>query len=399
MKILQVHNYYPVIGGGEDSVVEEERSMLEQAGHTVVPFYMYTKERGWRDFAFSALCLIWNPVAYRRMRRILRAEQPDVVHCHNTFPLISPSVYWACAREGVPVAQTLHNYRMVCANGLFLRNGGVCEDCSGKAFAWPAIRHRCYRESFVGSVMLVLLQWIHRRLGTWQGKVDRYVALTGFAKSRFVESGVLPAEKVAVKPNFIDDPKVEGELVEKKKQAVFIGRLWPEKGCHVLVEAWIKAFKQTPGLNGYELLIIGDGPGRKRAEELCAGNPGDFSIRFAGTMPRPGVLAELKASRFLVLPSIWYEGFPMTIVEAFACGVPIVSAKLGSMLSIIEEGKTGLFFEAGNTDALAEQINWAIAHEAELETMGCNARAEYDAKYTCKINCNQLLDIYRFASR
>jgi glycosyltransferase involved in cell wall biosynthesis len=395
MKILFVHNFYPVVGGGEDSVVEEEHSMLVQAGHTVVPFYMYTKERGWLDFAFSALCLLWNPTAYRRMRKTLRAEQPDVVHCHNLFPLISPSVYWACSREGVRVVQTLHNYRLVCANGLFLRDGKACEDCSGKAFGWPAIRHRCYRESFIGSVMLVMLQWIHRRIGTWKDKIDRYITLTDFAKSRFVESGVLPAAKVVVKPNFIGDPLVPGERVEKKQQAMFIGRLWPEKGCHVLVEAWVKAVGRMPGLSGYELLVIGDGPERERVESLCSGRPAEYSIRFAGAVPRADVLDELKASRFLVLSSICYEGFPMTIVEAFACGTPVISAELGGMLSIIDDGKTGLFFEVSNPDRLADKIIWAVKHEAEMEAMGRNARAEYEAKYTLKKNCDQLLEIYQ----
>ncbi len=395
MKIIIVHNYYPIIGGGEDSVVQEERAMLENAGHTVVPFFMYTKERGILDFIFSALCLLWNPRVYVRMRRLVRHEKPDVVHFHNTFPLISPSAYWACKRERVPVVQTLHNYRLVCANGLFLREGKICEQCSGKIFAWPAIRYRCYRNSLPGSVLLVMMQWTHRLLGTWKNRVCRYIALTDFAKSRFVESGVLPREKVAVKPNFVDDPGEPDRSMVRRKQAVFIGRLWPEKGCHILVEAWMEAFKRLPGLNGYELLVIGDGPGRERAETLCDGRPDDFSIRFEGVLPRSEVLEKLKASRFLVLPSIWYEGFPMTIVEGFACGVPILSAEIGSMLSIIEGKKTGLFFEAGNTDCLAEQIIWAVNHEAEMETMGCNARAEYEARYTREENCSQLLDVYR----
>ncbi|NNJ71534.1 MAG: glycosyltransferase family 4 protein [Kiritimatiellales bacterium] len=397
MNVLLVHNYYPVIGGGEDSVVDEERAMLEQAGHKVVPFFIYTKERGLRDFAMSALCLIWNPAAFRRLRLTLQSERPDVVHCHNTFPLLSPSIYWACRKEGVPVVQTLHNYRLVCANGLFLRNGSVCEECSGKTFPWPAIRYRCYRESYIGSILLVMMQWVHRLLGTWRNKVDRYIALTEFAKSRFVDSGVLPAEKVSVKPNFINDPCTSESAEPKKNQAVFIGRLWPEKGCHVLVEAWVEAFKRSPGLNGCELLIIGDGPGREKSEALCSGRPADYAIQFLGTIPRAEVLETLKASRFLVLPSIWYEGFPMTIVEAFACGVPVLSAKLGSMLSIIEEQKTGLFFEAGNIDQLVEKLVWAVSHEADMDRMGKNARVEFEKQYSTQHNCEQLLEIYQKA--
>jgi glycosyltransferase involved in cell wall biosynthesis len=242
--------------------------------------------------------------------------------------------------------------------------------------------------------MLVLLQWGHRLLGTWRRKVDRYIALTDFAKSRFVESGVVSKEQITVKPNFIDDPCVSGGDISKKKQAVFIGRLWPEKACHILVEAWVEAFNRSSGLNGYELLVVGDGPERKKAEMLCGGVPENHAIRFVGTMPRDEVLKTLKASRFLILPSIWYEGFPMTIVESFASGVAILSAELGSMLSIISDHETGLFFEAGSPGQLAERIIWAVEHEAEIESMGCNARVVYEAKYTREKNCNMLLEVY-----
>lgn len=384
-----------MLGGGEDSVVAEERAMLEQSGHTVVPFFMFTKERGITDFVISAISLLWNPVAYHRIRKIIQLEKPDVVHFHNTFPLISPSAYWACKKERVPVVQTLHNYRLICANGLFLRNGSVCEKCSGKIFAWPAIRYRCYRESLPGSCMLVMLQWIHRVFGTWRNKVDRYIALTDFAKSRFVNSGVLPDEKVLVKPNFIDDSIFEQPVSKKKKQAVFVGRLWPEKGSLLLVEAWMQAFSTSDDeLAGYELLIIGDGPERQKAEALCGGCPERYSIYFTGALPRQKVMEELSCSSFLLLPSIWYEGFPMTILEGFACGVPVISAQLGSMLSIIDEYKTGLFFEAGDAVRLADRIIWAVEHEHEVSEMGKNARAQYKKKYTLQTNVAQLVDIY-----
>ena len=394
MKIIMVHNYYPVIGGGEDSVVDEERGMLERAGHTVVPFFMYTRERGLLDFLFSALCLIWNPVSYRRLRRVLNAERPDVVHCHNTFPLISPSVYWACAKAGVPVVQTLHNYRLICANGLFLRQGSVCEACSGKSFAWPAIRYRCYRDSLCGSLLLVMMQWVHRVLGTWRGKVDRYIVLTDFAESRFVESGVVDQKQLCVKPNFVEDRDSGLSPANRKRQAVFVGRLWPEKGSLLLVEAWMDAFQQNPNLNGYELCVVGDGPEREQAEALCNGHPEQYAIRFMGKIPRKEVLDVVRESRFLVLPSIWYEGFPMTIVEAFSCGTPILAARLGSMVSIVEDQKTGLFFEVADKKQLAERILWAVAHKERLEEMGRNARRQYEEHYTQDANYNALLSIY-----
>ncbi len=395
MKILFVHNYYPVIGGGEDSVVEEECCMLKHAGHTVVTFFMYTKERNLQDFIFCALCLIWNPVAYRKMRRILQSEQPDVVHSHNTFPLVSPSIYWACKKEGVPVVQTLHNYRLICANGLFLRQGSICEVCSKKAFAWPAIRYRCYRNSLLGSTLMVLMQSIHRLLGTWEKKVDTYIALTEFSKSRFVKSGVLPEKRIFVKPNFISDRLMALKSLTKKKQVVFVGRLSPEKGCLLLIEAWIKAFQKTSGLSDYELLVVGDGPERRSAEELCNLFPKKFSIHFIGILSRTNILKILQNSRFLVLPSIWYEGFPMVIVEAFACGIPVLSAELGSMLSIVENNKTGLFFEVGNVNQLADKIVWAVTHEENMEQMGQAARHQFLREYSVLPNSRQLMYIYR----
>lgn len=394
MKIILVHNYYPVIGGGEDSVVAEEQAMLEQAGHTVIPFFMYTQERRLRDYLLSALCLIWNPIAYRRLCNVLKNEQPDVVHCHNTFPLISPSVYWACQRYGVPVVQTLHNYRLICANGLFLRQGTVCEDCLGRRLGWPAIRYRCYRDSFCGSLLLVMLQWIHRILGTWSRKVDRFIALTDFARSRFVESGVLKPEKVCLKPNFVEDHVPGTCPVQRKRQAVFVGRLWPEKGALLLVEAWMNAYQQNPGLGGYELFIVGDGPQRAQAEALCNGHPEQYAIRFTGQISRDKVLETMRESHFLILPSVWYEGFPMTIVEAFSCGTPILAARLGSMVSIIDDRQTGLFFEAGGWKQLADQILWAVAHEDMMEEMGKNARRQYEDHYTQDANYKALLSIY-----
>lgn len=394
MKIILVHNYYPVIGGGEDSVVDEERRMLEQGGNTVVPFFMYTQERGLRDFLLSALCLIWNPVAYRRLCGLLKRERPDVVHCHNTFPLLSPSVYWACQRHGVPVVQTLHNYRLVCANGLFLRQGAVCELCSGKTFAWPAVRYRCYRNSFCGSLLLVMMQWVHRMAGTWRRKVDRYIALTAFAESRFVQSRIIAREQMCVKPNFVEDRNSGSPAEDRKRRAVFVGRLWPEKGVLLLIEAWREACLRNLGLNGYELCVVGDGPERAQAEALCDGHPERHAIRFAGTIPREEVLKTLRESRFLILPSIWYEGFPMTIVEAFSCGTPILSARLGSMVSIIDDQQTGLFFDVTNRTQLADQILWAVSHEEMMGEMGRNARKQYEEHYTRDANYNALLSIY-----
>ena len=395
MKIVLVHNYYPVPGGGEDSVVEEERRLLEENGHEVIPFFVQTHERGFYDLLHSAIALIWNPSAYRKVRKLLKHERPDIVHIHNTFPLLSPAIYWACKKEKVPVVQTLHNYRLICANGLFLRQQTVCEACTGKVPALPAIHHRCYRNSFPGTLLLVFMQWFHHRIGTWAKKVDRYIALTDFSRSRFVQGG-FPPDKTVVKPNFIHPPPTSPPpLNQRKRQALFVGRFWPEKGVVLLVQAWLLAQKKSPELKNYQLFILGDGPQREAAEECIRHaemkNP---QIHFMGTCPREEVLKYLMESRFMLLPSIWYEGFPMTILEAFASATPVISANIGSMSSIITDEETGLFFNPGSIEQLADRIIWAIKNEEEMEIMGKNARKEYEEKYTPQTNLQQLMTIY-----
>lgn len=403
LKILFVHNYYPLQASGEDSVMDEERQMLEAAGHEVVLFTIKTQEGGLLNLLYCGLCALWNPVVYRRIRSLLKEQAPDVVHCHNTFPLISPAVYWACCKEGVPVVQTLHNFRLVCSNGLFLRESSVCEECSGKLFPWPALKYRCYRGSFAGSLTAVMMQWVHRVLGTWKHKVDRYIVLTEFAKQRFVESGVLPADKLTVKPNFIKrmdaGADVEQDLTSKA-YALFVGRLCQEKGADLLIEAWGRMLARSENESDIELLIVGDGPGRatleaRAGEILCSQQMPISKIRFAGHLPREQVLQLENRARFMILPSIWYEGFPMTIVESFSCGTPMIASALGNMLSIITDGETGRFFEAGNAEDLAEKMSWAITHESAMAEMGARARQVFDSKYTAEINKVQLLDIYR----
>ncbi|QHI68065.1 glycosyltransferase family 4 protein [Tichowtungia aerotolerans] len=406
MKILFIHNYYPLQASGEDSVVDEERGMLESAGHEVMLFSMKTREGGVLNLLYCGLCAIWNPVAYRKIRGILKNIQPDVVHCHNTFPLISPSVYWACKKEKVPVVQTLHNFRLVCSNGLFLRESSVCEDCSGKRFPWPALKYRCYRDSLLGSLAMVLMLWSHRMLGTFKNTVDRYIVLTDFAKQKFADSGVIPVEKITVKPNFISRPdRLNGEVpdIPNVPYALFVGRLCREKGADVLIEAWGRMLAQSTGMSNVDLLVVGDGPERgfleaKAREMLRSLQMPAEKIRFGGHLPREQVLQLVSQARFMILPSIWYEGFPMTIVEAFACGTPMIASALGNMNSIIQDGETGVFFKPGDAESLAEKIIWALTHQPSMVEMGVRARQVFDSNYTPEKNLGQLIDIYRSVS-
>ena len=316
-----VHNHYR-IRGGEDSVFETECDLLRSAGHDVLIWEKHNNDVREDRGPFGKLSLflgtIWNRNAYREMRAHLLADRPDVVHVHNFFPQFSPSIFWACAREKIPVVLTLHNYRLACLNGYLYRDGtGICEKCLGKC-PWAGVERRCYRNSLSASLAVAAMLMVHRALGTWRHKVTRYIALTEFARGKFIEAG-LPAEKIVVKPNAVKVP--EGLVPMQKKpghspRVVYIGRLSSEKGVDVLVRAWTKLHDVT---SGAELWIVGDGPERTRLEAL-ANNSAEthFPIRFVGAKSHDEALALLRTSDLLVLPSVCYETFGLAVMEAAA---------------------------------------------------------------------------------
>ena len=306
--------------------------------------------------------------------------RPDVVHVHNFFPLFSPAVYYACRTAGVPVVQTLHNYRLLCANSLLFRDGHVCEECVGRSFAWPAIAHACYRGSRAGTASIAIMQASHRIARTWQERVDLYIALTEFSRAKLVEGG-LPAEKIVVKPNFASRDIATGN--GRGGYALFVGRLSPEKGLDVLLEAWKRMRMSIP------LRIVGDGPLAGRVRE-AAGE----SVSYLGPREKSEVLGLMQSASLLILPSMWYEGFPMVIVEAFQVGLPVVASDLGSLSSLVTPGRTGLLFRPGDPSALAERVEWAFAHPEELSRMRRQARAEHEANYTPERNYELLMQIY-----
>jgi len=385
MRILTVHNHYQQ-PGGEDAVFSTETVLLRQKGHEVV---QYTEDNqrinGIRQVALAA-DTIWSRPTRHRLLRILRNVQCDVVHFHNTFPLISPSAYSACREAGVPVVQTLHNYRLLCPAAIFFRDGHVCEECLGKTPPWPGVLHTCYRESRAQTTVVVAMLTLHRWLKTWQKQVDVYVALTEFARGKFIEGG-LPAEKILVKPNFVS-PDL-GMRESDGSYALFVGRIAREKGVRMLLQAW-------QGLRGTPLKIVGDGPLMDEIrgfvqEQKLAG------VEVLGQRARQEVLTLMKGAQFLVFPSECYEGFPVSIAEAFACGVPVVASRLGAMAEIVEEGRTGLYFSPGDPDDLSAQVKWAFTHPEEMAQMGRRARQEFQAKYTADRNYEMLMAIYRKA--
>lgn len=388
VKILVVHNAYQQ-RGGEDAVVGAEVRLLEANGHAVVRYERHNDEllgRGALGGIDAAVETVWSSKSFREMKALVEKERPDVAHFHNTFPLISPSAYYACARAGVPVVQTLHNYRLWCPAAKFLREGKVCEACLGRN-AWPGVMHGCYRGSRAATAAAAAMLAVHRRMGSWQTKVDVYIALSEFTRRKFIEGG-LPAERIVLKPNF-----VAGDVPPKTQSGgyvLFVGRLSEEKGPQLLPSAWRSMHTQIP------LRIAGDGPLLEKLSREVR-EPSLLQIELAGHRTPDEVRALVHGARFLVFPSMWYEGFPMTIAEAFAGGLPVVASRLGSMAEIVQDGVTGLHFEPGNAVDLAAKVEWAWNHPEELARMGRAARAEYEAKYQPSTNYEILMGVYRGA--
>lgn len=374
MRILVVHNRYQH-AGGEDSVAASEIELLRTYGHEVE---LYGRDNHEID-GMSRVGLLgqtlWSRESAAALRERMASFRPDVVHVHNTFPLISPSVYWAANAAGVPVVQTLHNFRLMCPQAMYLRNGRVCESCAG-AVPWRSVVHGCYRGSRVQSAVLSSMLMLHRGLGTYQHKVTRYIALNDFCRRKFIEAG-LPAERIVIKPNFVDfSPPPPRE----RQGFLYVGRLSAEKGVDVLASA----FASNPALS---LRVAGDGPERFRLE----GMPG---IALCGGLSGDQVREEMSRAMALVMPSIWYENFPRVLVEAMGCGLPVIASRIGALAELIQDGETGILFTPGDSDDLARKLAWAAANPDKLGLMGARARAEYEARYTAGQNYAQLIQIY-----
>ena len=375
LRVLVAHNSYQM-RGGEDAVVDAEVVLLCSRGHAVTEYRRHNDElRDMRTLA-AALDTLWSRRTSRDLGKLIAEARPDVIHAHNTFPLISPSLYWAADRRGIPVVQTLHNFRLMCPQAMFLRAGRVCEDCLGR-FPWPAVRHRCYRGSAPQTAVLASMIGVHRMIGTYRTKVSRYIALTEFSRTKFIAGG-LAGEQISVKPNFVDVPVPENE--RQRSGALFVGRLSPEKGTRVLARA--------AATRGHSVIdVIGTGPEQSSLEA----SPG---IRLLGWQVPDAIYSRMREAAYLVAPSICYENFPRTIVEAFACGLPVIASRLGAMAEIVRDRETGLLFEAGNADDLARKMAWAEENPVAMRGMGVAARREYEGKYTPETNYKQLMLIY-----
>jgi glycosyltransferase involved in cell wall biosynthesis len=317
----------------------------------------------------------------------MERSRPEIAHFHNTFPLISPAAYHAATAAGVPVVQTLHNYRLLCANGLLFRDGHVCEDCLGKTIPWPGQLHACYRHSQAATAAVTTMLSVHRLLGTWTKSVTGYVALSEFSRRKFVEAG-LPEQKIAVKPNFIgSDP---GAGAGEGGYALFVGRLSEEKGIRTMLAAWEEHGTTVP------LKIVGEGPLGERVSETAqrAG-----TVEWLGRRSKEEVQSLMRQASFLVFPSEWYENFPMVIVEAFATGLPVLASELGSAGELVVGGRTGLHFRPGDARDLVAKAESLHSRPGQLAPMRAAARQEYLAKYTAERNYEILAAIYQKAMK
>jgi glycosyltransferase involved in cell wall biosynthesis len=299
--------------------------------------------------------------------------------------LISPAAYYAARAEGLTVVQSLRNYRLFCANAMLLRAGRVCETCLGKFAPWAGIVHGCYRQSRAGSAVVATMLGVHRAMKTWTRAVDLYFTVTEFARKKFVEGG-LPRERIAVKPNFVHpDP---GPGTGRGRYAAFVGRLAPEKGLGTLLEAWPRLQGRLP------LKIVGDGP---LSEKVRAAAQRDPSIEWLGRRSPAELLSIVGEAVCLVVPSIWYETFGRVIAEAFAKGTPVVASQIGAMAELVNDGSTGVHFQAGNPHDLALKVRELLADPIRLARMRVAARRVYERTYTAEHNYRLLLSIYEQA--
>ena len=378
--ILVLHNRYRQ-EGGEDTVVRAEASLLRAKGHRVTLHQVSNVNiEGPVSAALTGLTAPYSIAARTRMTTLIRQDRPDIVHVHNFFPQLTPSIFDAFRDAKIPVVQTLHNYRLICGAATLSRDGVPCEECVGR-FPLPLIRHRCYRNSRLVSCVPAAMIALHRLRGTWHSRVSRFIALTNFARSKFIAGG-LPADRIAIKPNFADVPAG----IRRHSQptgGLFVGRLSVEKGVPILVDAW-SGVQAT-------LTIVGDGP----LGDVVRTSGGQ--VTHVGWQDRMMTFEAMANAAFIVIPSVWYEGFPMVLAEAFGVGVPVIASRIGGLGELITDGVTGLLARPGDAQDLRRKVIWALDHPQSMAEMAENARRMYDAEFTPDRNYEQLLAVYESA--
>lgn len=388
MKVLVVHNEYrSQQPSGENAVVSEEARLLEACGVEVRRLTVSSDEiAGWSFPRRLALPVqvVWSWPGYRQTRDAIAAFEPDVVHFHNTFPLLSPAAVRAAGRSRAAVVHTLHNFRPLCPSANLFREGRICEECLGRTPV-PAIRYGCYRGSRLKTVPVAAMDALHAAVRSWES-VDVFIALSRFMRSKYIQAG-WPGERMEVKFNAAPDSNAR--RVEPGNAFVCVTRLTREKGIDVLLRAWARAF---PG--GEETLIVG-GSGElehevRAAEEL----PG---VRFVGLLGASEVVELMLTARAVVVPSLWYEPFGRTVAESYAVGVPVIASRIGTLPEIVRDGETGILVEAGSADELARALRAMATDPNDALRMGRQARELYEKEFSPAATSSRLLEIYDLA--
>jgi len=396
MKVLLVHEYYRSSSpSGEDRVFEKEQELLKSRS---VQVKVLKYENDWigtkngPSLFETALFTPWSPIGRKLVEHAIREFKPDVVHFHNTFPVISQSALFEAKKYGAAVVQTFHNFRAICAQAMLMRENSVCEKCLMKMFPWPSLLHSCYRKSFFATVPLAVNITLGRVLKTWNRVVDRFIVLSIFNREKFIEAG-FPKNKIAVKPNFFEDTLAGVEPPSKiKNSCVFIGRLKEEKGVQFLPEVWQKMGQEAPVLH-----VLGDGPLKAIVHKKIQSFKLNQKMILHGRCSYNQVNEILGRASLLVFPSIWYEGFPLVIGEAYAAGVPVAASRIGTPAFIVRDGVTGIHFRPGDIDDMANKLKYLMNNPDLLKAMAVNARQEYENKYTADANFEILMEIYREA--
>jgi len=384
MKILMIHDYY-INRGGEDVSFESEVKMLRDAGHEVITYTKHNKEiinaKGTKMIKV-ALNTIWNFKVYKEIKKIIKEAKPDIVHFQNTFPIISPSAYWACKSENVPAIQALRNYRLICPSGLLYNKGKITEKSVKQFFPYSALLGRYYRDSFLATLPIALMLFIHRIIGTYKNKVDAYIAVSEFVKRKHVEAG-FDKDTIMVKRNVASPQKSKNQL---RKRVIFFGRLTKEKGILTLIKSW-KSIKE------FELTIIGEGPLYNSIKKITQ-SENLKNVSLIGFKKNEELDSELNKCSFVICPSEWYEPAARTIIESFSRGIPVIASNIGGNSELIVNRHNGLLFEAGNFNNLAKKILLLTKNEKLIRRLGANAKIDYLKTHSPPENCKALMTIY-----
>jgi glycosyltransferase involved in cell wall biosynthesis len=385
MRILLVHEYYRE-RGGEDVAFEADADLLTAAGHDVETLTFNNTEipdsPSIRERIELFASTIWSREAAARVARKIGETGAEVVHFHNTFPLASPAVLAVASKIRVPTVMTLHNYRLICPSATLFREGKVCEDCVSSFLPFPAVMHSCYRGSRLQSAAVATMSTIHKVLHTWERNVDLFITPSEFLRQSLVRSG-MPESRIEVRSNAVPHPSALE--AERGDDFLFVGRLVDYKGVAALLNAW----EGRPDLP--HLRIVGGGEMEHLVREAAAANS---NIDYLGEMSHDDVYREMRKARALVVPSIWYETQGLTILEAFACGLPVIGSRIGAIPEAVIDGQTGLLFEPDAHQELVARVEWALGHRAEMEAMGAEAEALFHRRYSPEASISRLLALY-----